>query len=721
MLDSIAVNTACDQSAASRAALATCAEIVRRKLPNFFRPYLNPYVAQTCYCLDRAVQAAWPFADSPYQTFLANGFEEALSGAIKLARCDRSALKLSTTGLVVDEANRLEHFAFTNLADGRRLEFVPGLDFVADVESLLDRLDDPDGRIGFIVVSAATVQADEHLSHRLAALATEEPRPLLIVCVDREQLFLNDPGVGDAWRAVTPDVVVFDESFVDFGVPFGAFSATANLYGRWNGRGMSTFHSTTYQPNTTSTLHFMRCLEQARPAFVERHADELARLDDDLAFRHEQFRRLYNPSLAKLIATVGLEQRSMRAVGHYIETSDSKLFDAVAGVACSVRGHNPEEFETELERGEALPDVRREVARRMESLTGLAHLAPAVSGASAVEQALKLALAAQSPRDHVLALSGGFGGKTLFALTGTAKPALKAGLHPLYPHVTYVDPFAVDAVPQIEAHCERLPIGVLQAELVQGVGGVRALPSSVVECLARMRDRHRALLLIDEVQTGVYRTGPFVRSHELGIRPDVLTIGKGTSDMMFPFALTAYSDVVLRRLDARGCTLPQVLETRFGYELGYRTVLNMLRRAESEGLEHRVREAGERLATLLTDELKHCRVVREVRCFGLLVGIELNITGIWRRFRQVLPRLYLLALMNHRPFPVVAGFCQYEPHVLKLTPPLSITDDEIRRLAAALRAVLGTSPLSLGSTALVSTWSRYLSGKSTKMAGNVSS
>ena len=67
----------------------TCEQIVREQLPNLFRLYLNPYVAQTCFCLDRYVHSAWPKTEETFQTFLANGFDEALSGAIKLARYTR--------------------------------------------------------------------------------------------------------------------------------------------------------------------------------------------------------------------------------------------------------------------------------------------------------------------------------------------------------------------------------------------------------------------------------------------------------------------------------------------------------------------------------------------------------------------------------------------------------------------------------------------------------
>src|SRR5262249_52007032 len=111
----------------------TCARIVQEQLPNLFRLYLNPFVAQTCFCLGKYVQGTWGQAaraaggrDEPFQTFLANGFDEALSGAIKLARYSASSEGRPKTGLVLDGAGRLGPFASVSVAGGR-IEFVPGL------------------------------------------------------------------------------------------------------------------------------------------------------------------------------------------------------------------------------------------------------------------------------------------------------------------------------------------------------------------------------------------------------------------------------------------------------------------------------------------------------------------------------------------------------------------------------------------------------------------
>ena len=289
----------------------------------------------------------------------------------------------------------------------------------------------------------------------------------------------------------------------------------------------------------------------------------------------------------------------------------------------------------------------------------------------------------------MLALKSGFGGKTLFALTGTWSAAYKERIDPLYGDVLYVDPFAPDALAQIEAALASQPVAVVQVELVQGVGGVRRVPEAVIRCLQERREKAGYLLLVDEVQTGMFRTGPFTMSAAMGITPDLLVIGKGASDMMFPFALLVYSAAVRALLERAGSDLPAAIRERYGYEQGYRTVLNVLRQADRLKLPERVAESGALFAEVLRKELASCKVVREVRVHGLLIGIELETTR-WphRWFRKRLFQIYLLAMLRHRRFPVLVGFCQYEPNVLKITPPLTVRPSEVRQACATIAEVL---------------------------------
>ncbi len=686
--------------------------MTRERIPNFFRLSHNPYVAQACHGLTRLVADAWPGQVDPdnWQVFLANSGEEALSGAIKLARYAANAEGFSGNGILLDEDERFEYFATNERDGGERLSFLPGVEVVRDRITLASRLAEAEMLPGFVVVPHDLLLSETFDESPLATVlksrSDESPFPVLISywsvgrvsegswirknseSPDQTEFLRIQLRKGDA-AGPAPDIVVCDESFVDREVPFGAFVASKRLFQHWSRKGMATFHSTTYQPNSVSTLHLMNCLRAALPGFVARHESELKRIESDPEFCRQQFANLFSRSLAKLTSLVGFDQLPLRTDGNFVEIGSKRLFDGVAGVACSVRGHNPPNVIQELHECGEIDVCRAELAGRLADLTGLPNFVPAVSGGSAVEQALKLGLLSQSPRNYVLALRGGFGGKTLFALTGTWKASLKAGLSPLYPNVLYVDPFADNAAEALEAAFRDYPIGVVQLELVQGVGGVRAIPDAVLNRVVELRREHDCLLFVDEVQTGMFRTGPFVRSCELGIQPDLLCIGKATSDMMFPFGLTLFSDEVRRRLDERGCRLPELLNDRYGYETGIKTVLNTLRRAETDDLAEQVRQRGESFTRLLAEHLSGCPLVRDVRCFGLLIGIELDAQRRPNRWlKKLVYQLYLLAMIEHPTFPLLVGFCQYEPNVLKLTPPLSISDDEVRSVCETLASVL---------------------------------
>lgn len=652
----------------------TYAQLLGEQLPNLFRLYLNPYVVQTCFCLERYIQESWQAgaaAPESYQSFLANSFDEALSGAIKLGRYCASIAGRPTAGLVIDPAARLGPFA-----SSEHVEFLPGLAIHKTLAGI------PEAReIGFVVLASGDI-LDLHAE---SVRRFTRAGALTIVCVDRQTLMGTRGGI----KALpVPDIVVFDESFVRREVPFAAFSARRPLYDYWNKSGRATFHSTTFQPNTVSTLHFLRCLERDDPSLHERVSGVLQSIAREPRECLRLLRRLYSPSLARAIDATGFAVDTCRAQGAFVTVRGRSIFDAVGGVACSVRGHNPPAYAKEIE---ALVEVdcEAEVTARLRELTGLPHVLPAVSGAGAVENALKIALVAQFPRRHVVALRLGFGGKTLVALTGTWNASYKEHIEPLYSSVVYVDPFAADAAAQLDAVFEAHPVAVVQMELIQGVGGVRCISEPVIKHIAAQRARYGYLLLVDEVQTGVHRTGPFTRARALNLTPDLLVVGKAVSDMMFPFALTLYADAVQARLAEVGSRLSDTLRRRYAYPWGFKTALNVLRFAQATGLAEHVAAAGALFARLLDAELAGCKAVRAVRTYGLLIGIELDATS-WpqRWFRKRLFWFYLAALLRHPRFPVLVGYCQYEPNVLKITPPLTITPDHIQHICTVIGEVL---------------------------------
>ncbi len=232
-----------------RSSLAeTCEQILREQEPNFLRLYLNPHVAQACFCLDRYVRTTWTVPPDPtgrprsgaedFQSFLANGLEEALSGAIKLVRYSRPTTSgPPSTGLILDPADRLAGFVSAKLAGGGIVPFLPGLRVIGKDELRREpgttspegaaengRAEVADAPINpLVLVAGAGELLDEH-AETIRRLVGRH-KPLVITCVDRESLAALRSRPGGILQEIAPDIVVFDESFADRAVPFGAFTA----------------------------------------------------------------------------------------------------------------------------------------------------------------------------------------------------------------------------------------------------------------------------------------------------------------------------------------------------------------------------------------------------------------------------------------------------------------------------------------------------------------
>lgn len=693
----------------SESVLETCDRFIRLRIPNLLRLYLNPWVVQTCVCLDHLVHALWPLVSTQhsYPSFLANSGEEALSGAIKLARYtlsrrqDATKLGPSPRVIVIADDDHFLSFCDQDVQDDvsgllKTVVFLPDIVVMCTAEFL--KTDAEARKVGTLVLSPSATGRNMDLLYAAVDEFQRDTNGLVIACVTADQV---DRLTRGTTARMTPDIVVFDESFTGYEVPFGAFSASAEIYAQWTRKGMSTFHSTTYQPNTISTMHFVKCLEQREPEIFQSLKPELENLLVDHKRLKKQFRDLYNPALGRLISGTNFGDDDVTASEHYVRVGNRKLFDGVGGVACSLRGHNPVSWTSEIRSMPSGIDVRAEIGERLAALTGLLHHVPAVSGASAVEHALKLALVTQFPKEYVVVLRGGFGGKTLFALTGTEKNAYKRGLGPLYPHVLYVDPFAADAIEQIDRAVRDNPVALIQLELIQGVGGVREIPRPLLEHLASLREKTGVALFVDEIQTGMFRTGPFVRSCLAPFVPDLLTIGKGTSDMIFPFALTLYSDRIDSLLKQKATLLPSQLRHKNEFDVGYRSVLNSLRRSFEQNVSERVIAAADQFREALSRELDSISIVRDIRVFGLLIGIELRLDStLLQKLKLNTSQLYLLQMMQHKTFPLLMGYCQYEPNILKFTPPLTITSEEIELTSRVIGDALRTSQFRMLSTGI---------------------
>ena len=298
-------------------------------------------------------------------------------------------------------------------------------------------------------------------------------------------------------------------------------------------------------------------------------------------------------------------------------------------------------------------DVRAEFAQALIGVLPphLRHVFLANSGAEAVDGALKFARLATG-RAAFVATTKGFHGRTIGALSVTWEPKYREGFHPLL-ETTHV-PF--NNVGALQAAVSDSTAAVI-VEPVQGESGVNIGTPEFLHAAQRICRERGALLILDEIQTGFGRTGRWFGLEHAGLEPDIICMAKGLGGG-FPMGALAYTRAVHDVLSpgAHGSTFGgSPLACAAG-----RAALGVYR---DEQLIERSAALGERMLRSLRTALDGVALVRDIRGLGLMIAIELR--------TKVAPLLKAL-MLDHRVIALPAG-----PTVLRLLPPLVITDAEI--------------------------------------------
>jgi acetylornithine aminotransferase/acetylornithine/N-succinyldiaminopimelate aminotransferase len=283
------------------------------------------------------------------------------------------------------------------------------------------------------------------------------------------------------------------------------------------------------------------------------------------------------------------------------------------------------------------------------------------SGAEANEAALKIARKATG-RTRIVALEGGFHGRTLGALSATGQPAKWEGFGPLVPGVSFARPNDVESLEA--ALAPAADTALLLLEPVLGEGGVIPLEPAFAQAAAELAVEVGALLCVDEVQAGMGRTGTFFAFEQLGIRPDIVTLAKGLGNGLPIGALLAGERA------APGFVPGDHGSTFGGNPVAAAAAVAVVQAIDEDLLAH-VRERGAELVT----GLRALPGVRSVRGRGLLIGAELD-----------------------RPAGEVVDACRAEgllvlsagPDVLRLTPPLVVGADEVVQALGTIERVLAS-------------------------------
>lgn len=359
----------------------------------------------------------------------------------------------------------------------------------------------------------------------------------------------------------------------------------------------------------------------------------------------------------------------VRGEGCYVwDSNGQRYLDFLAGIAVNALGHaHPALVDAVSHQIATLAHVSNyfatppqlELAERLLDITG-AGISGRVffcnSGTEAIEASLKLARRnrAGGQRPRILSLSRSFHGRTTGALALTGQPALQEPFEPLFPGIEHIDS-TIEALENAIGP----DVAALFIEPIKGEAGVIELPEGYLQRARELTTQNGVLLILDEIQTGVARTGTWFAFQQMGIVPDALALAKGIAGGVPIGALVTFGNAsALLEAGHHGSTFG-------GNPLAAAAGNAVLAEIERAGLRENAAHRGEQLRAII-DGLHH-PLVDDVRGRGLLIGVGLSVPLAKELAAEAFSRGLIINAPNE--------------HSIRIAPPLIVGDDEVEEFA----------------------------------------
>lgn len=440
---------------------------------------------------------------------------------------------------------------------------------------------------------------------------------------------------------------------------------------------------------------------------------------EEAAHSAERYAQRVNREWVRLLDLLQMNVRYERCVGVELFTDDGRrILDFLSGYCVHNVGHNHPEvvqaLQKELERcGPAMiqthvANLAGELAEKLCMRAGgrLAKAFFCSSGSEGVEAAIKFARA-HTKRAGILCAEHAFHGLTCGALSLMSDKFWSEGFGPLLPETSAI-PFGDLGALESELKGKRFAAFIV--EPVQSEAGVCVPDPAYLRIAESLCRRYGTLFVLDEVQTGMFRTGPFLAAHEFGVEPDMVVLAKAMSGGLVPCGAVLMSDAVCHSVYS---SLPRAFvhtSTFSENSLAMRAALATLEVLEAEKLGQRSIEAGKYLQAQLAETLREFEMVKEVRGMGLLMGIEfqepsqLRLRIPYQAFAAIHPALFgqIVVMRLFRDSGFLTQICGNNFQVLKVAPPLVVTNPQLDEFVRAIRDVveLAHSPGAFWSEAL---------------------
>ncbi|MCB1217607.1 aspartate aminotransferase family protein [bacterium] len=401
-------------------------------------------------------------------------------------------------------------------------------------------------------------------------------------------------------------------------------------------------------------------------------------LPDDAAVK-QYYAEHVNSGLLGLLGFMGLDSAEVEAEGWLVRTNDGREFiDCVAGYGSYNFGHrNPDVVRAVREQLERMPmssklllnPVQATLAQRLAAITPgeLKYSFISNSGTEAVEAAIKLARL-RSGRPDIISAKNAYHGKTLGSLSSTHREHFQSPFRPLIANFGVVPFGDLDA---LEAAITDTTAAVM-LEPVQGEGGIRVPPAGYLTGVRELTKQRGVLLILDEVQTGMGRTGRNFACEREGVEPDILVLAKSLGGGVMPIGATLGTEYVWELFQEN----PLVHTSTFGgNELACSAALAALDLLEHGGYA----EMAERNGAYFIEALQGLQrdfpdVLAEVRGQGMMIGIDCVSKDVCE--------LMIASVIEEKVF---IAFALNNPEVLRIEPPLHMPVEVIDEVMIRLR------------------------------------
>ncbi len=367
-----------------------------------------------------------------------------------------------------------------------------------------------------------------------------------------------------------------------------------------------------------------------------------------------------------------------RASGSKVwDINGKEYIDLLAGIAVLNVGHcHPKVTAAIAEQAQRLMHISNffvnqpqvQLAQKLANLSGLQYVFLSNSGAEAVEGAMKVARKYASKNGRggtIITMKNAFHGRTMSTVAATGKQAMMIGFDPIpqgYLHVPFNDFEALEAAITDD-------IAAVMMETVQGEGGVNIVDEGYLKNVRALCDRENIVLILDEIQCGMGRTGKMFAYEHFGVKPDVMPLAKALGGGM-PVGAVLASERVGGAID------PGDHGTTFGGNpMAAAAALATIGVIEEEQLSQKASDTGDWLKSELTSRFKGHPLVKEIRGLGLMIGIELTIEA----------KPLVLEMLEQG---VIANATA--TNTIRLVPPLNISREELGQALDVMENVLST-------------------------------